>query len=532
MRWLLIKVFQITAQLLLLLVLAGAGYVVYRLNIDSPETFDDPKVAFKYGSTGGDKNFGLPLSVWNVLPVMFSEYLPEGRKGMGWGAFGFLSESGEMLDKQGVQTPRPVGTSMRNFQGVKRIFINCAACHAGKLRMGPDGEAKIYLGMPGNTMDLQAFQGFLTNVAVDERFTGAHIVAEITKRNLEPSLINRLALKFIGIGQIRDQLLTVRSRLRFVHQQTAYGPGRFDTFTPAKALLNWPFDKLSEDELIGVVDFPSIWLQGGERRSMKLHWDGNNTSMEERNRSAAFATGANPPILDRPYLKQIETWLLGLEPPAFPGPIDQSLLATGKSIYADNCANCHGNSGRDFTAPCAGKDEPCVGEVMDIEIIGTDRARFDNYTYDLAVNQNQLYATFGDERFRHFRKTIGYAMAPLDGIWLRAPYLHNGSVPSMAQLLTPPDQRTKAFWRGTTTYNADAMGFVWKTEDLIEDDWTQAFCHLTDGTELAYCAAKPPKNNGMCDQGVCPGNGNQGHDYGTDLSALQKKALIEYLKTF
>jgi len=53
--------------------------------------------------------------------------------------------------------------------------------------------------------------------------------------------------------------------------------------------------------------------------------------------------------------------------------------------------------------------------------MGTDRRRLDSYTYDVAVNQNLIFAGYGDERFSHFRKTFGYANNPLDGLWLRAP---------------------------------------------------------------------------------------------------------------
>ena len=52
-------------------------------------------------------------------------------------------------------------------------------------------------------------------------------------------------------------------------------------------------------------------------------------------------------------------------------------------------------------------------------------------------------------QFNHFQKTDGYANLPLDGLWLRAPYLHNGSVPTLADLLEPPEQRPKAFLRGS-----------------------------------------------------------------------------------
>ena len=69
---------------------------------------------------------------------------------------------------------------------------------------------------------------------------------------------------------------------------------------------------------------------------------------------------------------------------------------------------------------------------------------------DLAVNQGTLYA--GEPyRFKHFRKTYGYANMPLDGIWLRAPYLHNGSVPTLRDLLEPRADRRECSTAATTS---------------------------------------------------------------------------------
>ncbi len=117
-------------------------------------------------------------------------------------------------------------------------------------------------------------------------------------------------------------------------------------------------------------------------------------------------------------------------------------------MYAEYCANCHGVNGKNFAA-----GQGRLGTVVPIAEIGTDRHRLDSYTYDLAVNQNLLYAEYGDERFRHFRKTNGYAAMPLDGVWLRAPYLHNGSVPTIRDLLNRNDERPKVFFRGDDVYD-------------------------------------------------------------------------------
>jgi hypothetical protein len=173
-----------------------------------------------------------------------------------------------------------------------------------------------------------------------------------------------------------------------------------------------------------------------------------------------------------------------------------------------------------------------VGKVTPIAEIGTDRARLDNYTHDLAVNQNVLYAEYGAERFQTFRKTHGYANAPLDGVWLRAPYLHNGSVPDMAALLSSPEDRPRAFLRGYDVYDPRTLGFVSDPERIDPGLHGRLFCFVTSAAAAADCPAGVPRMNDTCDSGPCLGNGNGGHLYGTALPAEEKRALIEHLKTF
>ena len=522
-RW----VVRLSVALLVLLV-AGGGYMAWRLSQDRAESFEDPVAQFKYGSTGGDRNFGLPYEMWVAIPHLFRDLMPEGREDEGWAAFGFVyEEEGDLPPEFG--RPRPVGTSLRRHMGLDRIFLNCAGCHAGRVTNGETGETLVVAGMPSNTVDLSAFQGFLARAVVDERFTAERFLAEIDALGLEIDLVNRLALRVVGVSMVRDRLLTIVDRFDdFVVHQPTFGPGRFTTWDPAKELLNWNFAELPERELIGVNDFPSIWMQGA-KEGMQLHWDGNNTKVAERNRSAAFGTGATPPLLDRASLARMDAWVAGAEPPVFadlfPEAFDAALAAEGAEIYAAQCADCHGASGRDFSGAYVGRVTP-IGEV------GTDPARLDNYTRQLAVNQNVLYAGFGDERFQTFRKTGGYANAPLDGLWLRAPYLHNGSVPTLAALLAPAEDRPVMFLRGHDVYDPAAVGFVSEPARIDPDLHGRLFCFVTHRDGLGDCPAGAPEMNGACDDGPCRGNGNGGHRYGTELPAAEKRALIEYLKTF
>ncbi len=106
-------------------------------------------------------------------------------------------------------------------------------------------------------------------------------------------------------------------------------------------------------------------------------------------------------------------------------------------------------------------------------------SRLDSYTYELSLSQNVLYPNIPEERFQSFKKTDGYAVVPLDGIWLRAPYLHNGSVPSLWALLQPPAHRPKAFLRGHDVYDPVDVGFESRPEKIPQAVQGKLFCYVT-----------------------------------------------------
>jgi hypothetical protein len=97
---------------------------------------------------------------------------------------------------------------------------------------------------------------------------------------------------------------------------------------------------------------------------------------------------------------------------------------------------------------------------------------------------------------------LGYKAGPLNGIWATGPFLHNGSVPTLWHLLSPPDIRPTTFRVGSRVLDAQNVGFAWQ-------EGTGSF---TFDTRL-------------------PGNGNGGHAYGTTLPEADRRALLAYLKT-
>ncbi len=446
---------------------------------DIPDVYGDPAAHFKYGSIGSEARAGIPYWIWVVLPDVFPEHLPDG-SGEGYERFGFIYEE---------QAPRgrPIGTSYRE-DPIPKVGLNCAVCHTGLVQDPGQGEPRAILGMPANQFDLQQYLRFLFAVAGDSRFDADNLIPAIKDVNPDFGWFRSQFYRLIVIPRTREELLDEEHMFAWMDAFPAFGPGRVDTFNPYRFNI---FEMEGDDPHVGTADFQPLWNQA-LKEGMWLHWDGNNDSVMERNRSAAIGAGASPESLDTASLDRTADWIATLQPPAFPDShIDDGLARLGAGIYAQRCAACHSFDGE------------LVGTVADLGEIGTDPERVESFTAELAEQMNTL-GSGRPWRFSRFRATNGYANMPLDGIWLRAPYLHNGSVPTLRDLLAPPESRPKVFYRGLPAYDYENVGFV--SSGAVAERSGFRF----DTTER--------------------GNGNQGHLYGIDLDEEEKKALIEYLK--
>jgi mono/diheme cytochrome c family protein len=434
---------------------------------------------FKYGSIGTEERVGVPYWIWRVLPIVFADKLPA-RPGEGYERIGFL------YDK--APHGRPIGTSFLPGQ-FARVGLNCATCHVGTYREDPGSPRRIVVGMPANQMNLQSYLAFLSACANDPRFTYDVLMPAMQKEGAKIGWFTRLIYRWFVIGRVRDAILEGAKENAWFDARPPQGPGRVDTFNPYKVMLGF---QMTEDKTVGTVDLPSIWNQK-PRRGLWLHWDGNNDSVEERNKSAAIGAGATPDSLDLPSMTRLETWLDGLPRPPVPsGRIDRAAIGDGERLYRAECASCH-----EFGAAK-------IGQVTAIDEIGTDRERLDSFTEQLASGMNTIGR--GEPwQFKRFRKTNGYANMPLDGLWLRAPYLHNGSVPTLRALLFP-EERPATFYRAYDVYDWKAGGFVSSGPDAERD--------------------------GVLFDTSLRGNGNRGHLYGTRLSKAEREQLLAYLKTF
>jgi mono/diheme cytochrome c family protein len=485
----------IALQIALVLGLSIAFGIVSFLRRDVPETYADPAQHFKYGSIGADsqgdesdpQGGGIPYAIWRVLPSVFSDKLPN-RPGVGYARFGFVYET--------PTSPRPIGTSVRE-NPIPLLGLNCATCHTGTLRDTPDGQSRFVLGMPSHQLDVQGYLRFLLNVGQDPRFNADTLLPAIHADNPSFSLSEDLLFRYVVIPRTRQALIARAIAFSWMDARPDFLPGRVDTFNPYKQRLETRFGpasgfNMATDSSVGTVALPSLWNQR-PREGMWLHWDGNNNSVDERNKSAALGGGATEKSLDVASLNRVHDFIADLQPPAYPSSrINADLAHQGERVWSAECASCHAFGGEK------------TGQVTPIDEIGTDRSRLDSFTPLLAQNMSNFGKGYGWQ-FSHFVKTNGYANMPLDGLWLRAPYLHNGSVPTLRDLLNKPEQRPTVFYSGYDLYDYTNVGFVTTGPDA------ERFGRRFDTS--------------------VPGNANGGHLYGTELNVQDKEALLEYLKT-
>jgi hypothetical protein len=466
-------------------VLAVVGFLVWFNLFRTKEALAAPSLRehFLYGSIGTEGLEGTPYWIWMVLPTVFPEYLPGPG---GYAALGVSWEPGREL---------PMGIT-KKFIGVDRIGLNCSFCHVSQVRTTPDqAKADLYVAGPSHQFRPQEYQQFMFKSANDPRFNADVLMAAIervTKLSTRESLLYRYLL----IPATRKAILTQRENFawQFERGRPLQGPGRVDPFNPVRFIQFHEPD----DGSVGNADIPAIWNQRAKTKGY-LHWDGLSRKLSEVAISSAIGDGAREKYLDMPSLAKVESFLMDLPPPAYPLAIDRARAERGRALYATECANCHAEGG----------DQ--LGKIVALEKIGTDPNRAKSWTQSqvdswkkLATRYQQKYDA--DWNLDSFSKPGGYVNGLLDGIWLRGPYLHNGSVPSLRALLDKPEARPKRFYRGYELLDGEKVGFV---SDVPVFKGRKFFLYDTS----------------------LPGNGNGGHDYGTGLDVQDKDALVEFMKT-
>jgi hypothetical protein len=475
---------------LILIIGTGAGISYNRYGVNRTAVFTSDADHFKYGSIGGDVENGLPLEIMKVLPKAFPEYLPDATA-KDYSAFGFVQEPGHVM---------PIGFSIRNHL-VPRTGLTCSACHTGTLQVSENDEPRIYLGMPAVNMDLAGFFTFLFDAAGDERFNAEYLLPLMQANGAKLDVMDRIVYSRFVIPGMKKELLAKQQLFAglFDPKKPAFGPGRVDTFNPYKynQLAEHYPDGVPAEEAIGTSNYPSLWNMKA-RVGMAQNWDGNSPRVHDRDMGAAFGAGATRESIDVDAIKRVSDYVANLPAPVYPFGItkDAAVLARGEALYAEKCGACHAPNGAR------------TGKVEPITQVKTDPYRLQSYTAKL----NTLLLDYGKGyswKLTEMHKTDGYANKLLDGVWLTAPYLHNGSVPTLWDLLLPEEQRPRTFYVGHGLYDTTRVGI---RTDVATANGRKAFLFDTS----------------------LPGNSNVGHSgpyYGTDLSDADKRAVIEYMKT-
>jgi mono/diheme cytochrome c family protein len=475
--------------LILLLIVAIVGGAIAYIQFFQREPapyFASEEDHFLFGSIGTEDPEGVPYWLWLVLPRIFPEYLPAPG---GYASLGVLAKDGHEM---------PVGFSKVRV-GFERVGINCAICHAGSYRLRADEAPVIVAAAPAQRMAPQMYVRFLIACASDPRFNADTIMAEIAK-NYRMPVMDRLTYRYLLIPFTRRAILRLKDEDAWMDTRPDWGRGRIDPFNPVKfRYLDQPVDNT-----IGNSDMQPVWNLGAHA-GMVYHWDGLQTDLREVVLSSAIGDGAPLRWVDRDMkgwnetrpeamssLRRIQNYISTVQPPKYPLPVDAGLAATGATVFQAQCASCHAFGGSR------------TGTLVPVEEVGTDRHRSEMWTPAAAAAYNN-HTTKYDWKLTHFRSTKGYASVPLEGLWLRGPYLHNGSVPTLTDLLEPVDKRPRLFWRGYDVLDRDKVGF-----DSFSPEAKRA------GT--LFDVAKE-------------GNSNAGHVYGTTLPDDQKRALVEYMKT-
>ena len=250
------------------------------------------------------------------------------------------------------------------------------------------------------------------------------------------------------------------------------------------------------------LDVPAWWLLG---KKSTMYYDGRTDARSVRT-NMQFMLGEKTLAQFKelePTFSDIQAYFKSLKPPKSPFPIDRAGADRGKSVFEKNCAKCHGTYGPNGEYP---------NRIIDLKTIGTDPSRALGIAPRFVAHYNSTW--FGED-FPVDEEMTGYQAPPLDGIWATAPYLHNGSVPTLAALLKSSDRPTRFYRPPSTDFaNYDTTNVGWKFE-------------VAGGPKDT---SEPIEKARSLFDSSRFGLGNGGHTFGDSLSVGERADLIEYLK--
>lgn len=450
--------------------------------------------------------------------------------------FGFLYPDAIGNWPQGVAAPAlegPLGLNIgmieRRVPRVELLAANlgCASCHAGVTydATGAPLPGQAWLGAPNTSLDLEAYVQAVYAAFSAYGADAEALLADIPKVFPDASAAEMQTLRSYVLPRVTARLDKIAAAgagpLPFVNG----APG----LTNGVAALKMQFGVLPTDAHARERGFTAIPDLGGRGFRTSLLYDGAyraagggaDRAMQRADITdahldglaivTAFFTvpsmGVHPDRVGA-YLgdaRDVFRFLDAYAPPRFPGRIDAAKAARGRALYAARCASCHGVYDESLTSP------RLVSFPNRLAPYDTDPARAAAFSADVAAAVNG--SAYGDQLVA--RATGQYAAPLLSGLWMSAPYLHNGSVPTLRQLLTPAE-RPQKFLLGGHRLDFAAVGIDGRRDSA--------------GVQ-AYPRGYTPFSTPVLIDTTQPGLSNRGHEKDAEgIGVRERDALIEYLK--
>jgi cytochrome c553 len=500
---------------------------------------------FSYGDFGAIDLDTLATSAlpWPVLAASLALHEAQGRPDLAawplvesaFKRFGFLYPDrltglSDAAVMQGAPLGFSIGTVTRTLPPLRMDVLNigCAACHAGPA-YGGDGApdlAQAVPGMPNTSLDLEAFTttayAALKRALADE----AGLMAAIDRLFPQMGMREKLTLRWIALPRARDAM----TKLQVGVDRPLPFPNGVPGSTNGVAALKHQLHVTARDRFNDGAGFVSIPVLADRFWRSALLVDGAYVAKGKarfRAIAAAEAKARDPrefaaiasffmvPSMGMsdvrvaaaiPELTEVMRWLGDFAPPRYPGPVDRTLAASGRDVYARACATCHGGYDDSLDRPRLQNFPNWAGDV------GTDRSRVEAFTPALT---QAVQGTLHGRTWLDAASTAKTAAPPLSGVWASAPYLVNGSVPTIRHLLEPATRPTR-FMVGGHRLDLARLGI--------------AGTAMPDGS-WAYPEGYQPFSAPVTIDTTKPGFSNAGHEAEVnDLTAADRDALIEYLK--
>jgi hypothetical protein len=452
----------------------------------------------------------------------------------------------------------PIGfvTGKRAGDVVTSVGMTCAACHTRDIEV--NGVVYRIDGAPA-MVDFQHFLGDLDK-AVERALASDAAFKTFTSKVIgaPPSDAQVRTLR-AQVVEWHGPYHTLLQR-SFPDRATPWGIGRADAiqmiFNRLTGLDLGPAPSHVIADNIQPADspvrYPFLWNAAKQKKTQWMGFAGNGDDRQGLLRNmgqvygvfARFQPQPNGPGMvkywkvnsaDIDGLRGLETKMKALGPPRWPWPVDQALAESGKRIFEGKggCGGCHEQvGGPPWPTPVlqVGTDtrqqmllrRAASSGVMEgvrlpfgSPLQGTDSARriltvavggsYIEYVLSRgeksADAERDVQAYAGEEQ-------VGYEARRLNGVWAAAPYLHNGSVATLADLLRPAKDRASSFEVG------------------------RAFDPVDVGLAKTQTGLHSTLRTGCTGTNLDSGDSNCGHEYGTTLTDAEKRALIEYLKIY